>query len=76
MKSILYYLDPRTELNDKMFRYATLRSYLLPEIQGLKKADPSLEVKIILSKNIFTQAIKNGLKFDDVECFIVDEDFF
>lgn len=76
MNSILYFLDPRTELNDRMFRYATLRSYLLPEIQGLKNSNPELDIKIVMSKSIYEKAKQNNLNLDDIECFIIDEDIF
>lgn len=74
MKSILYFLDPRTELNDKLFRYATLRSYLLPEIDGLRKADSEIEVKMVLSRTIFNKAKQSNLKLEGIEFLIVDEE--
>ena len=76
MKSILYYLEPRTESNDKLFRYATLRSYLLPEIDGLRIADKSLDFKMIVSRTIYNKAKQNNLKMEGIDFIIIDEDVF
>ena len=76
MNSILYFLDPRTELNDKLFRYATLRSHIIPEIKGLKEFDSNLDIKIVMSQSIFNEAKKNLLNLNNIECLIVDEDLF
>lgn len=74
MKSILYYLEPRTELNDPLFRYATLRSHILPEIKGLKEFKSDLEVKIVISEKIFNEATRNNLDFSQVTTVIITEE--
>lgn len=74
MKSILYYLEPRTELNDPLFRYATLRSHILPEIKGLKEFKPDLEVKIVISDKIFNEATRNNLDFTQVSTIVISDE--
>lgn len=76
MNSILYFLDPRTELNDKLFRYATLRSHILPEIKGLVGYAEGLDVKIIISKSVYDEALRNELSFENIDCLVVDENKF
>ncbi|CNI98071.1 hypothetical protein [Yersinia intermedia] len=71
MKNILYYLEPRTELNDPLFRYATLRSHILPEIKGLKEFKPELEIKIVVSEALFTEAKKNNLDLDNADFIVI-----
>lgn len=69
-------MDPRTELNDKLFRYATLRSHILPEIKGLVDYAEKLDVKIIISKSVYDEALRNGLSFEKIDCLVVDENRF
>ncbi|MFQ1711138.1 hypothetical protein ACK39D_01375 [Aeromonas veronii] len=72
IENILYYLEPQIELEDPLFRYATFRSHIIPEIKCLKSFKPSLEIKVILSENIYTKAISEGLEISGCECIIIN----
>ncbi len=55
---ILYFLDPAIELNNPLFRFATLRNSLLPQIIALRKGGH--EVVIALSDAIAQASARSG----------------
>lgn len=70
--SILYYLEPSVELNDALFRYASLKSVLLPEIKSLIDAKHSLSIKIIVGQSVYNELIKDGIDFSFVDICVFD----
>jgi len=65
MKNILYYLDPSIELNDPIFREGTLKSIIIPAVQGIKKISPELNIGIVLS-DIYSSRNHNFDQFEEV----------
>ena len=76
MRSILYFIEPRTELNDPLFRYATLRSHILPEIKELKKHNSDLDINVITSKAILEEAIRNQLDLSHAKFISIDDSHY
>lgn len=76
MKSILYFLEPRTELENPLFRYATLRSHIIPEIKSLKDFDPSLDIKLILSESLANEAKEKELDTTCADLLIIKDNAF
>ncbi|MBV8041087.1 hypothetical protein [Pluralibacter sp.] len=61
INSIIYYLELQSELSDPLFRYATFRSHIIPEIKCLKSYKESLNIKVIISNDIYDRAVSEGL---------------
>ncbi|SPD67961.1 conserved protein of unknown function (plasmid) [Cupriavidus taiwanensis] len=61
MKNILFYLEPDVELGDALFRFATLRSIILPAAKALLAADPELNVCILAGEAVVLEAKKQNL---------------
>ena len=56
---VLYYLNPKIELNNPLFRFPTLRHSILPQVHSLRTSN--VEFKLILSKSVYLQALKEKL---------------
>lgn len=65
MKNILYYLDPSIELNDPLFREGTLKSIIIPSVNGIKNFSQDLNVGIVLS-DIYSSRNHNFSHFNKV----------
>lgn len=55
---VMFFLEPSIELNNPLFRYATLRNSLLPQIRALKETGE--EVLLLASAPIVEQSINDG----------------
>jgi predicted HAD superfamily hydrolase len=71
--NLLYYLEPHVELNDSLFRFATLRSHILPEIKGLKEYKPSLKVKIIVGEHVAKECLDQKLDLHGAELIVLKD---
>ena len=56
--NILFYLEPAIELANPEFRYATLRSAILPQVISLRKA--GMRVHTVVSEVIAEKAVQDG----------------
>jgi|GEM_PF-1629409 len=71
INKILYFLEPQVELDDPLFRYATLRSHIIPEIKCLKSYNPSLDIKVIISNHVYEKALSESLDMADFETIVI-----
>lgn len=56
--NILFYLEPSIELGNPLFRYATLRNSLIPQIKTLQSADH--KIAVLMSSPVAEKAVKDG----------------
>ncbi|MEZ9463068.1 HAD family hydrolase [Vibrio splendidus] len=70
---VLYYLNPKIELNNPLFRFPTLKHSIIPQIKSLNTSN--VDFKLILSKSVYLQALKEKLleKFELNDFIIIDE---
>lgn len=57
--NVLFYLEPAIELGNPEFRYATLRSSIVPQVTALR--DAGVNVHTIVSQVIAERALRDGL---------------
>jgi predicted HAD superfamily hydrolase len=73
MKNILYYLEPATEMNDSLFRFATIKSLLLPQAKSLKDTNSDLVIKFIANKQIFNEIQKIDIDISNFEFILISD---
>ncbi|MBN3864748.1 hypothetical protein HCU66_21190, partial [Pseudomonas frederiksbergensis] len=56
--NVLFYLEPAIELGNPEFRYATLRSSIVPQVTALRSA--GVNVHCIISQVIAERALRDG----------------
>ncbi|WP_052437455.1 capsular polysaccharide export protein, LipB/KpsS family [Vibrio hyugaensis] len=70
--NILYYLEPQVELGNSTFRFATLKSIIVPESKGLKEHDSNYNIKVVVSEDVYDMAIMEGVDFSHLDMIILD----
>ncbi|ULJ61201.1 hypothetical protein [Wielerella bovis] len=76
LKKIHYYLDPKTEKNDFFFRYGTLKSIYLPQINKLLESNPNLEISLSCSQGLLNRAKQDNLNLDNITIIKLDNTIF